>query len=359
MAAVGKNMDSSGSQALIAAVDKPDSRPLWVTVWGGANVLAQALWKVRETRSEEALAAFVAKLRVYTISDQDDSGPWIRQQFPQLHYIVSPGLHKGGGYHYATWTGISGDYFHGRFAGGNFELVNNGWLDRNIRHKGPLGAEYPRTLYLMEGDTPSFLGLVNNGLNTPEKPHWGGWGGRYEWYTPRMQKWFLQAETRPIWSNAMDEVLGHDGRWHTSNQATIWRWREAFQNDFAARMDWTIKNYSQANHPPEAKLDHPAYLVAKPGERVNLSAKASTDPDGDALSFHWFAYGEAGTRASTDARTGSTHNIANFDQAEVYLNVREFRVLPPGTGTMHIIVAVTDHGTPRLTRYQRVIIEVK
>jgi hypothetical protein len=27
-------------------------------------------------------------------------------------------------------------------------------------------------------------------------------------------------------------------------------------------------------------------------------------------------------------------------------------------GTMHIILAVTDHGTPRLTRYRRVIVTV-
>ncbi len=34
------------------------------------------------------------------------------------------------------------------------------------------------------------------------------------------------------------------------------------------------------------------------------------------------------------------------------------RVMPPGTGTIHIILAVTDHGQPRLTRYQRVIVNV-
>ena len=32
---------------------------------------------------------------------------------------------------------------------------------------------------------------------------------------------------------------------------------------------------------------------------------------------------------------------------------------PAGTGTMHIILAVTDHSTLPLTRYQRAIIDVK
>ena len=359
MNAVGEGNDSTGSELLIAAADRDDPRPLWVPVWGGPNVLAQALWKVRATRSPEALAKFVAKLRVYTISDQDNSGPWIRKTFPDLFYIASPGIHAGGAYHYATWSGISGDKFHARFTGADFSLVNNDWLDRNIRHnKGPLGAQHPHTEYLMEGDTPSFLGLVNNGLNTPEKPNWGGWGGRYEFYTPRMQKWFQEPETRPFWTNAVDEVRGFDGNWHTSNHATIWRWRSAYQNDFAARIDWTTKPYDQANHPPVVKLAHPAELTAKRGDVVTLSAEGTTDPDGDALSYEWFYYGEAGTFTTSNARTGQPLEIKNFDQQQASFTVPNGRVMPPGTGTMHIILAVTDHGAPRLTRYGRVIVTV-
>jgi hypothetical protein len=359
MEAVGEGHDSSGSELLIQAVDKADPRPVWVTVWGGPNVLAQALWKVRAARTPDQLEQFVARLRVYTISDQDDSGPWMRQTFTNLFYVVSPGFHAGGAYHHATWSGISGDYFHARCDGADFELVSNEWLDRNVRRKGPLGAEYPLWEYLMEGDTPSFLNLIHNGLSDPERPDWGGWGGRYELYTPRPQKWHLQPETRPIWTDANDEVLGIDGRWHDDNHATIWRWRSAYQNDFAARMDWTIKPYNQANHPPVPKLAHANRITAKPGERVKLSAAGSTDPDGDALSYEWFYYHEAGTFPVHDSRSGQPVAIQNFDQLEAWFTVPTRRVMAPGTGTMHIILAVTDHGTPRLTRYQRVIVEVK
>jgi len=359
MAAVGEAQDSSGSEALIAAADRNDPRPLWVPVWGGPNVLAQALWKVRATRSPEALAKFVAKLRVYTISDQDDSGPWIRKNFPEVFYIVSPGLHAGGAYHFATWSGISGDRFHARFTGADFSLVDNPWLDRNVRRKGPLGAQYPHTEFLMEGDTPSFLGLVRNGLNTREQPDWGGWGGRYELYTPRKQKWHFEAESRPIWTDAQDEVIGADGNWHTSNHATIWRWRSAYQNEFAARMDWTVKPRAEANHPPVPKLGHAAQFTAKRGEQVQLSAEGSTDPDGDALSYEWFHYGEAGSFTTSNARTGQPIDVKNFDQPKASFVVPTGRIMPPGTGTIHIILAVTDHGTPRLTRYQRVIVTVE
>lgn len=318
MAAVGEGRDSSGSDLLIRAADRDDPRPLWVTVWGGPNVLAQTLWKVRATRTPEQLAKFVAKLRVHAISDQDDSGPWIRKNFPGLYYIVTPGINAGGGFHHATWIAIGGDKFHGRFGGADFSLVTNEWLDRNVRRKGPLGAVYPHWEFMMEGDTPSFLGLIDNGLNVPERPDWGGWGGRYELYTPRTEKWFIEPETRPIWTNVQDEVLGNDSQWHTTNHATIWRWRSAYQNDFAARMDWTIKPYKEANHPPVVRLDHPALIKAKPGQRVELGATASTDPDGDALSFEWFCYEEPGTRRMSNSSTGVKHDITGFDQAKAW-----------------------------------------
>ena len=356
MPAVGEGMDSPGSELLIQAVDRDDPRPLWVLVWGGPNVLAQALWKVRATRPPAALEKFVARLRVYTISDQDDSGPWLRKTFPGLFYIASPGFHSGGAYHYATWSGISGDNFHGRFVGADFSLVTNEWLDQNIRRKGPLGAQHPRMEYLMEGDTPSFLYLVNNGLGNPEHPDWGSWGGRYEFYTPRTRKWFLEPETRPFWSDAEDEVLGVDGKWHTGNHETIWRWRSAYQNDFTARMDWTIKPYAGANHPPVPKLGHAAQLNAKPGERVELSAEGSTDPDGNTLSYAWFYYDEAGTFTTANARSGNPVKIEGADQPHAWFKVPTSGVLR--TGTMHFILAVTDNGTPALTRYQRVIVTV-
>jgi hypothetical protein len=354
MSAVGPGMDSPGSDLVIEVIDRDDPRPVWVAVWGGPNCLAQALWKVRATRSPEALEKFVSRLRVYTISDQDDSGPWIRRTFPSLFYIASPGMHAGGAYHHATWSGISGDNFHGRFVGADFSIVDNPWLDRHVRSKGVLGAQYPTTKFLMEGDTPSFLHLIGNGLGDPEHPDWGSWGGRYERYTPRPRKWFYEPETRPFWSDAEDEVLGVDGRWHTSNKATIWRWRFAYQNDFAARMDWTIKPYAEANHPPVVMLRHPNQITVKSGERVTLSGEGSSDPDGHPLDFDWFHYGEPGTLLLSSGRTGAPLQIEDATSVNAWFTAPRVSA----TETMHIILAVTDRGAPPLTRYQRVIVTV-
>jgi hypothetical protein len=348
MAAVGKDKDSEGSDWIIAAADKQDSRPLWITVWGGSNCLAQALWKVRMTRTPEALSRFVARLRVYTISDQDDSGPWLRKTFPDLFYIVSPGQ-LGAAYHYSTWAGISGDAWY-RFNGPDSTLVSNQWLAENIRTgHGALGAEYPAWKGIMEGDTPSFLYLIDNGLGNPEHPDWGSWGGRYELYTPRYRKWFYEPETRPIWTNAEDEVKGTDGNYYISDKATIWRWRSAYQNDFAARMDWCVKPYRQANHPPMVRLAHGSQLTVHTGDTVRLNASGSTDPDKDQLVFGWMQYEEPGSY-------GAPRNISIQDNSRQQAYFIAPRVLKPET--IHIILSVTDNGKPALTRYQRVVVSV-
>jgi Protein of unknown function (DUF1593) len=358
-AAVGPDKLSEGAKAIIAAADRNDPRPLWISLWGGANTLAQALGTVRDTRSPEALAKFVAKLRVYSISDQDDTGPAIRSAFPGLFYIVKPSPPNGEEYASATWTGISGDLFY-RIPGADTSLVTNEWLDTNIRSKGPLGKAYPKFLFVMEGDTPAFLGLIPNGLNAPEKPNWGGWGGRYMLRQP-------YGETRAIWTQGGDmfsRVTSADTVGNvTSDHATIWRWRAAYQNDFAARMDWTIKPFAAANHPPVVKMLDGAAVRVKTGGSVTLDASPSRDPDGDRLSYSWFHYSEAGA--------GESVNLAEIDVKPSGPRATVSAVSPcrkmwisgfkpcDGRGTAHIILAVTDSGKPALTRYQRFVLTVE
>ena len=370
LASIGPGQVSEGARAIIQAADRKDERPLWISLWGGANTLAQALLQVRTTRPAAELDKFVAKLRVYSISDQDDAGPWIRREFPNLFYIVQPSSPTGGEYYYATWTGISGDEYYRNGAGADFTTVTNAWLETNIRAKGPLGKLYPRFAFIMEGDTPSFLGLINNGLEAYRRPDWGGWGGRYIYRQP-------YGETRAIWTQggdlssrvtAQDSVTGADGRPYISDQATIWRWREAFQNDFAARMDWTVMDPDHANHNPILIVNGhpgtaPVEIDAEVGEDVLLDARQSYDPDRNDLHYKWFHYAEAGVTGASLADI----TIARGDSAVTVVTPMDTcrpHWLPrrngacPATGTAHIILAVTDDGSPSLTSYRRVILNV-
>ena len=78
----------------------------------------------------------------------------------------------------------------------------------------------------------------------------------------------------------------------------------AYQNDFAARMNWGTQSYEEANHPPVVKLGHSNELKASKGDSVRLSAEGSTDPDGDALSYNWFYYPEVGTFTISSGTSG-------------------------------------------------------
>lgn len=357
MKALAKGKTSEGTEALIKAIKSKDKRPLYVSAWGGVNTLAQALFILSNKSSKKELASLISKIRVYTISDQDDSGIWIRRNFPDLFFIVSPGTYDN-----ATWSGImdtEGDALYK-------EYISNSWLSENIQQgKGPLGACYPDVAYGMEGDTPSWLALIPNGLNDPERPDWGSWGGRYEYYLPTEipDKGFnggvpVEDEPHAIWTNAEDAVYDYTpgeygkavvrGRVPVKGfKATLWRWRADFQNDFAARMDWCLKSYEEANHSPVI-TECPEKLTVKSGSFVEMEAQA-TDPDGDSVSYLWFNYPEAGTY-DRYIPIGSAENIHK-------VNFRAPRV--EKEETLHFILKVTDKGTPALTSYRRIIVTVQ
>lgn len=350
MDAVGEGMDSPGSELIIAVVDRADPRPVWVTAWGGPNCLAQALWKVQQTRSPEALAKFISKLRVYTISDQDYSGPWMRETFPDLFYIVSPSgsdPDSWPAYADATWSGIAGDQHYSNGPGHYFELVDNPWLEANvINNHGPLGARYPLVEYIMEGDTPSFFNLFANGLAGEVSPTFGGWGGRYHLYQP-------EGEPRPIWTNAEDTVVAQNDSTYTDDQATIWRWREAYQHDLAARIDWSnTADFTTVNHHPVLLIDghasrHAVYKDATPGETVTLDASGSSDPDGDTVAYTWWQYVEAGTY-------GNVIPVENASSLTAQLTIPT----DAAGAEIHMILEAKDSGEPALTSYRRVVINV-
>ena len=64
MAGVGEGKDSPGSELIISAVDKQsDSRPVWLLAWSGMNTIAQAIWKVHESRTSETYIRCVGTRR--------------------------------------------------------------------------------------------------------------------------------------------------------------------------------------------------------------------------------------------------------------------------------------------------------
>jgi hypothetical protein len=167
----------------------------------------------------------------------------------------------------------------------------------------------------------------------------------------------VEAETRPIWTNAVDSytpylpaeygrTIARGKTAFKDFRVTLWRWRDDFQNDFAARMDWTVRPRDKANHPPIPALAHPDRLTVRSGERFVLDAGGTRDPDGDSLSYLWFHYPEAGTLQTP----------IKLDAAE---NLQRVTLVAPQVAkaeTAHFILRVTDKGQPALSRYKRVIV---
>lgn len=329
---IGEGKDTEASEWIIRVVDKKDLRPVWVSIWGGAADLAQALWKVRATRQPGQVRQFVAKLRVHAIYDQDQAGPWLKEQFPDLFYIFR---HHG---------------IRGMYRGGDTTLVRSNWVESNIRkNHGPLGSLYVnyqggdiwsrnlgRVRGIKEGDTPSFLHLLANGLNAPEQPEWGSWSGRFR----------KESKDSQLWVEATDSVASYQTD-PDKRMAALYRWRPAWQADFAARLDWCNRPYHQANHAPRLEA-RTGFLQVRSGRPVQLRPPAATDPDRQGLRYTWFFYPEAGSfRGSVPDL--SPQGKALFFRAPVVTQAQ----------TLHLILGVTDKGEPALTTYKRYILEVK
>lgn len=329
---IGPGKDTEASEHIIAVVDRDDVRPVWVIVWGGAMDLAQALWKVQHTRSPEARARFVAKLRLYQSNWQDTGSVWIWEHVPDLFFLQSVGVAQG------------------MYAEGAAALRDEAWLQENvIRGHGRLGAGYPAAnargkteLVVKEGDSPSFLHLLAAGLSDPEQPEEGGWGGRFRRIDPHGNFFVAAEDNHPESTDAARRV-----RW------SLARWNEAIANDFAARMDRCVLPPEKVNHPPVPVVDGDATTkvlrrTLASGATVELAATGTSDPDGNAVEYRWWQYAEAGTLAARIALENATSPKVRLVAPRV--TRRE---------TIHLIMAVTDLGVPRLTSYRRVILEVQ
>ena len=317
---IGEGNDSPGSDLLIRLADEDDPRPIYVAAWGGANTLAQTIWRVKQTRSDEEVKKFVRKFRLFTITDQDmqynmrmnraySSHMWLRKDFAdELQFIWDEG----------AWQE-------------QCELGKQHWAQhqQHIQGHGALGNEYPNYKWGVEGDTPSFLYVMPNGLNDPEDPHQCGWAGYHE-------RGLCADSLTTAWTSWQEPVrsisVGYKRRFYPDEL-----------NDFCARMQWATEG--KGNHNPQVVIA-PLCITVKAGDTIRLDASKSFDPDGDALSFLWWQQPEIGSTKVT---------IDQPDQSIATIRI------PADTtdDTIHLICEVHDDGPFHLVAYRRIMISIE
>lgn len=326
---IGNGNDSDGSNLIIKLADEKDKRPIWITVWGGGNTFAQAIWRVQQDRTPEELKAFLHKFRVFSITDQDrpwsmgdtiayaqSSHQWMRKFDKDLMFLWDE----------CTWkhqndTGV--------------KKWNEYAL--HIQNHGNLGALYPKYKWGVEGDTPAFMHVMPIGLSDPDVPSQVSWSGYFKYSTGRDSTTYSYTNFK--------------GKPNEISTKYFEYFYPAIFNNFAARMDWA--DQGKGNRNPVAIVNgdkgiNPIKIVCKPGDNITLNVSKSIDPDGDKMHYKWWVIPEAGDYSGDIQILNSESSIASV------------RVPSDASGQkFHIICEVTDNGVPNLTSYRRIIFEPK
>ena len=358
-----------GSQQIVKVLlNDSKEGPVWLQAWGGTNTIARAL-KTIEEKHPEKMKQVAKKLRFFFIWEQDSTyQAYIRPHWGKFN-IPTIICDQFWAIAY-QWDKIMPDdkitYFKADWMKANI-LEGHGALCslykayRNSSDKEGFknGDQKTEGDFRSEGDSPAFIYMINTGLRNMESPDYGGWGGRYvkvrenTWLDPVPQPNYTYPEgrwyTQTAWGRKyMREIYPENKDLMDAYFKPLTRWADALQNDFAARANWCVKPYADANHPPVVKLDNLLDIEAKPGDKIQLSARDTYDPDCDELSYSWWQYEEADTYPG---------NVEILNSSSLNTSFKVPNDVKKGE-TIHIICEVKDNGKPQLTRYRRIIITI-
>ncbi|MCJ8164065.1 DUF1593 domain-containing protein [Pontibacter sp. E15-1] len=353
--------DTEGSDFIKGILLDDNASPVYLQIWGGTNTVARALKSIEETYKgtpawPEVYRKVSEKAIIYAVLDQDATySKYIAPNWPDIKVLYNSDQFWSFAY---LWPNVvpaelqpylGGKWFaeHIRFNHGplleEYYLWGDGrQIEGDPEHThGQMAeaAKYSRSQYdfISEGDSPAFFYLLDVGLRSLEDAAYGGWGGR-----------MVQSKENPNRWEDGEHVTDYNP--FTKKADTTFpqtRWIDVLQQDFAARADWCVLPYKEANHAPTVALRHPQDLVVKPGQKITLRGTA-TDPDGDALRYRWWQYEEVDTYTGKVAIKHQDRQKASFT---VPKDARKGE-------TIHLILEVKDSGTPSLTRYRRVIATV-
>ena len=372
------SQDTPGSDLIKALLLDDEPGPVYLLAWGGQSTIARALKSIQDQYSTTPLWSAVyqkvsRKAILSTSGDQDDTyATYIHPNWPDIRSLPAGVGSVALGYGAQGSASVEDSVYY-----------SIDWTRENISSRGPFGALYrvwgdgkqmvkgdifdyfglsgytvdqlkakhyvvwtpphPKGEFLGEGDTFTFLNLLDNGLQGYEHDTPGGWAGRGR-TTPSQRAAQLSA------INSYDDLLKLQERAVTGGRqpSPDPNFTPAAQNGLAARLRWSVTpTYAGANHEPQVTMQGPARISAHPGDTVRLQG-VTFDPDGNAVTVRWWQWREVGTYPGQVVFSNPT---APSTSVQVPVDA--------ATGqTIHLVLEATDDGTPALTRYQRVVINV-
>lgn len=365
----------AGTSEYVTRMIRESTDDIWLLAWGGLKEIDDAL---DYAKTQPDYDEIIGRVHIYAIAKQDDEAIWgardgeIYYNHPGIGlFIWNTKEVRGATSQFIAFSDSSQlKNWVGTLPESIEDFFNHPWVDANVQSAGHgnLGAYYPDPAYIYEGDSPSFLHVLSQpmGLSNPTRPDWGGWGGRFL-NTANVRIGYINP-TNVNGNTHLWSASKNDSNWEANDSfmgvtdalVPQWRWRPAYQNEFAARLDWAgTSDVTAANHPPvitSSTVDgNPAgEMEVNKGTSLALTASV-TDPDGDSLSYRWWIYGEADyDNNRNDNYTGSTAIIRNANTANATLDVPDGHL----GKKIHVILEVTDDGTPPLTRYSRHVLTV-
>jgi hypothetical protein len=359
-------LDTDGSNLIRLLLLDNDPRPLYLQAWGGTNTIARALKSIEEQHSKsqqwnKTRDAISHKAIILASGFQDETYTnYIAPNWPQIRVEELSAGYKTWGYNCKGMGNprgypddeeyFSGDWIKAHIETGPYGKLYRAWLDGQSMPGDPedvfgnltelqSSSQWCKPTgsygFLSEGDNVVFNPLLTTGLQDPADPALGGWGGRS-----------VQNTTSPnLWQMVKIEKnqTGDEVAYYTTD-----RWAAAVQNDFAARIQWTLTaNFTRANHAPVVKCLNGTEVNAHAGETVIL-AGAVSDPDLDRITTSWWQYLEEGTYPGAV-------NVTEGGNQTVYIAVPTDA---KAGQTISIILQATDDGQFPLTRYDRTFIHV-
>ncbi len=357
------NQDTEGSDFIKAKLLDNNVTPIYLQVWGGTNTIARALKSIEDEYKntgdwQKIYKKVCDKAIIYAILDQDATyGKYISINWKGIKVYYNS--HQFWCLAYPWKQAVNEKLYpllEGKFMGEKI-INNHGPLTKMYYSYGD-GQKQPgddehthgditkiaktqwgsfhKYDFISEGDSPAFLQLINVGLENLENPDFGGWGGRLKQSKANPNRWEDGEEVADYNPDSKKMDLAYPQI----------RWLKALQNDFAARADWCIKDYKDANHPPKISVKENQMKV-KAGRTIKINASA-IDPDNNEVHLSFWQYQEAGT----------SNEKVIIHQKDMQAIVQIPLTAKSGE-TIHIIVEGKDSGSPALTRYQRVILKVE